>query len=471
MGKLRLRLSLKMALTLTIFFIISFSVVTPLILTTITRQQKQSLINQSKSYTILATEPIGSAFLQYRDSGTTLLNERINGVRQLYTAVTRVSVIDVSGNFHFSTDGKQQPIDLKEAATFEPVFRYDDEGFLKQVVYPFIQGNGSHRYTLVYQISSADIRANLATLQNNIIGMAVLVLAITNTVLILLIELLLVRPLRAMSQQAAAISVGEYDRIITLKRNDEIGDLGDALTSMAAKLKSDIEVLKKAEELKSEFLIISSHNLRTPLTVITGYVDLLKDMNLDEKSQGYIAHMEAKAQELTELTNNMLTVAELEGGSRPQLQMQEVDIASLLRDMQEDIQQKTASKSLMLTLSVPEGQYSIKTQITYLQTALWNLVDNAIKFTPEKGSITVELEDTTDAVEIIVRDTGPGISENELPQLFTKFHRGTSIMKYQYEGVGLGLYMTKLMIDLLGGSIQAESIEGKGSTFTITLPK
>lgn len=467
----RLRLSLKLAVVLTIFFVLVFGVITPIVIRGFQAQQKQALTNQTKAYTILATGPIGEAFMQYRDSGTRLLDERVNGVRTLYTAVTRVAIYDVLAEYQYSTNNQPSVLSRSDAETFEPIFRYDNDGFLQQVVYPLIQENGAHRYTLVYEISSADIRANLDTIQNNILAFGFLIVLLVNLLIIGIIEFLLVRPLRAMSQLASAISAGMYDSSVSLRRRDEIRDLSDALNSMAQKLKADIEALQEAEKLKSEFLIISSHNLRTPLTVVTGYIDLLKDMPLDESAQKYVSQIESKARELTELTNDMLTVAELEGGAKPKLQLQAVDIISMLQDVEAEMQKRIAEKHVSFELSIPDEQVSIKSQSTYLQTALWNLLDNAIKFTPEEGKISLRLIAHTDTIDIQVTDSGVGIAPEELPKLFTKFHRGTSIMEYEYEGVGLGLYMTKLMLDLLGGSISIESDLAKGSTFTITLPK
>jgi two-component system phosphate regulon sensor histidine kinase PhoR len=106
----------------------------------------------------------------------------------------------------------------------------------------------------------------------------------------------------------------------------------------------------------------------------------------------------------------------------------------------------------------------------HLRSAIYNLLDNALKFTAEQGQIELSLAHVADAIQIVTKDNGVGIAPEEINKLFTKFHRGTSTLNYNYEGTGIGLYLTKLIITEHGGTIAVQSELGKGSTFTITLP-
>lgn len=106
----------------------------------------------------------------------------------------------------------------------------------------------------------------------------------------------------------------------------------------------------------------------------------------------------------------------------------------------------------------------------YLRSAVINILDNAVKFTPKKGKIHLKAFESDGIVRIAVSDTGIGISDEEVPKLFTKFHRGTSVTTYTYEGTGIGLYASKIIIEEAGGTITVETKQGKGSTFTINLP-
>lgn len=467
----RLRISVAVTLVVTASLLLATIVVSSLTIREISIRSKQSLINQTKTYTLLASLPLGDAYVLYRDSGTDLLEERVEELKSLDSSVTNIAIYDVKGTQLYSHDQQTYHLTSQEAETFEPIFQSDAEGYLRKVIYPYKEISGAHRYTFVYDISSAEIRSSIADIYNQTVVTAGVLLLIITLVILGFIEFLFVRPIKRMSVQAAAISAGSYDLIIRLHRRDEISDLGNALTTMAANLKADITKLKQAEQLKSEFLIISSHNFRTPLTIITGYIELLQELRMDKTAQEYIDVIDTHTKELTELTNDMLTVAELEGQSQPKLNVEPVDVLQVLRDIKPELQKRLSEKDQHLEQNLPEGSLQLSTQKRYLITALWNLLDNAIKFTPEKGTIGLSVQHDPSSVRILITDTGIGIPPEEVQQLFTKFHRGTSIMQYEYEGVGLGLYMTKLMLEFVGGTIEVTTAVGKGSTFTIVLPK
>lgn len=468
---LRFRLSLKITLLVTAFLAVTFLIVTPIITDTMTNQAKQSLVSQSKSFASLSTRPIGDAFLLYRDSGLARLRQQVQKITEIDTYIGNTLIVDVNGTVLYEHRETSTTILPEQAASFEPIYESDDEGFVSRVIYPFAEQSGAHRFTMVYEINSAEIKATLSTLQNNILFAAVAVTVLADVVLLISIEFLFVRPLKRMSQLAASIRAGDYDQSIKTKRSDEIGELGGALNEMAQKLKADIEALKHAEKLKSEFLIISSHNFRTPLTVITGYLDLLRDVSLDKQTREYMDTIETYAKQLNQLTNDMLTVAELEGNDKPKVSLETINLSEMLHNLVPSVEKHLVKKQQQLETLFGDADTTVEVHATYLQTALWNLIDNASKFSPEKGTVTLAVQKTADEVLIDVKDTGTGIGEEEKAHLFTKFHRGTSIMQYEYEGVGLGLYMTKLMLEFMGGSITVESTEGKGSTFTIHLPR
>lgn len=467
---IRFRISLVITFVVTALLIIVFAIVTTLVLRTLNHSLKQSLINQSQSFAVLSTRPLGDAFILYEDSGRTILAQQIEEIISSETFIGNLTIVNVNGQVLYRHRGEPIQVTSEKASTFEPIFEFDNDGFLTHVTYPFLEQNGVHRYTLIFEINSAEIKATLASTQNDILLVALGVLILSDILLIVFIEILFVSPLKKMSRLAASISSGNYNVQIYHRRNDEIADLHNALGTMAQKLAADIQALKDADKLKSEFLIISSHNFRTPLTVITGYLDLLKDTPMDDQTRKYLKTISDHTQELTDLTNDMLTVAELEGREQPKLNLELVNLNDLVNNQVTMIKQKLALKQQVLNLRLDEQPVLVHAHLTYLQTILWNLVDNASKFTPEKGIVSINLTRSNNQAVIGVSDTGVGISAEEMPKLFTKFHRGTSIMRYEYEGVGLGLYMVKLMLTYMGGTIEAQSEESKGSTFTIRLP-
>lgn len=468
--RFRLKLSLKVLLVVSCILIAVFILVTPRIINSVTSQTKKSLIEQSKSFGILATQPIGDAFLLYHDSGSVKLNERIRSYASLFPAVSNITIYDVKANEQYALSKTTNPISSTDAEIFKAKYIYAKNGYVERVIYPWLEGTGVHRFTFVYDISGAELEAIVARVSNDTMVASFLVLLVVNLTVLVLLQYLFIKPINKLSRLALAIGAGQYGTKIMLRRNDEIGDLATSIDTMSTTLQADIVKLSEAEKLKSEFLIISSHNLRTPLTVITGYIDLLSDMSLDETAKKYLTTIKGQADELTGLTNDMLTVAELEGGKKPKLNLQTVDLKQFLQDLQPNIQKRVDEKNQELAFTLPNDSVQVLTQVTYLQSSLFNLIDNAVKFTAEKGIIGVKLENDNRFAHLIVTDTGIGIGPEEVSKLFTKFHRGTSIMEYEYEGVGLGLYMTKLMIELVGGKIDVQTTLGKGSSFTISLP-
>ncbi len=466
----KFRISLKITLMVTGFLAVTFIIVTPIIIGVLTKQSKKSLVTQSRSFASLSTRPIGDAFLLYQDSGVAKLHEQIQRITESDTSIANMVIVDVSGHTLYQHRDSNVLVPEAAAASFQPIYDLDEDGYISRVTYPFIEQSGAHRYTMVYVINSGEIKATLASLQNNILLIAVAITILAGSTLVIFIEFLFVRPLKRMTQLAAAISAGDYGQSVTLTSRDEINQLGNALNTMSARLKEDIAAIKQADAMKSEFLIVSSHNLRTPLTVITGYLDLLRDAPLDPKVKKQLQTIEMYAQQLTQLTNDMLTVAELEGHDRLQVSLETIDLRDLLTNLQPAINQHLAKKEQVLQVDFGVTQIKVQVQATYLQTALWNLIDNASKFTPAKGKIAIIVHALAGEVGIAVKDSGIGISELEKAKLFTKFHRGTSVMKYEYEGIGLGLYMTKLMLEYMGASISFESQEAMGSTFTIHIP-
>ncbi|HSX44456.1 MAG TPA: ATP-binding protein, partial [Candidatus Saccharimonadales bacterium] len=129
-------------------------------------------------------------------------------------------------------------------------------------------------------------------------------------------------------------------------------------------------------------------------------------------------------------------------------------------------QQKTIQFSSTIATSSAKANISA----AHLRSAVWNILDNALKFTPDGGWVKLDAALVNQHIQLSITDSGIGIAAEEMPKLFTKFHRGTSTMQYQYEGTGIGLYATKLVIERLGGTITAASQLGHGSTFTIQLP-
>jgi signal transduction histidine kinase len=227
------------------------------------------------------------------------------------------------------------------------------------------------------------------------------------------------------------------------------------------------EQLKQADKLKTEFIILGSHNLRTPIATLLAGLEMISSTSLTSEQRETIIALGSSARRLQRFTEDMLAISQLEAGD--QLTLQPASIKEVLDPLIAEVKGLTYSKTIKFFVSIDDPEAAISCNLIRLQNGLRSLIDNAFKFTKD-GSVTIRSKRLANKVSISITDTGTGIEPSELPKLFTKFHRGTDSLRYEYEGEGIGLYLTKLIIDEHKGQIEVESKPGKGSTFTVTLP-
>jgi len=231
--------------------------------------------------------------------------------------------------------------------------------------------------------------------------------------------------------------------------------------------------LQELLKMKSEFLSIASHQLRTPLTAIRGLLAMQADGDLDklpkEQQKQEQQHMLESANRLSNIVNDLLDAMELEGGHL-NFEFQEVDIIKIIKEISEDLKPNYDKKGLKFSLDAPKSFPHIEAEPKMLREALENIIDNAEKYT-NKGGVTVTLSSDNKYVTIKVKDTGIGISETDKKRLFGKFSRGEKSTYQHTDGSGLGLFIAKNVITEHHGEIKLESAgEGKGATVVITLP-
>jgi PAS domain S-box-containing protein len=243
------------------------------------------------------------------------------------------------------------------------------------------------------------------------------------------------------------------------------------LASMALANARLVEELGRANRLRSEFVSTMSHELRTPLNVICGYNELLLDGAfgaVTPEQAEPLQRVGKSARELLDLINATLDMSRLESGRLP-VHLQEVAVADLLREIQAEIQCTPAKPGLCFTWQVPEQLPALTTDRLKLKMILKNLIANAVKFT-EKGSVMVAVERDDGHLEFSVADTGIGIAPEIQLVIFEPFRQADSSLTRRYGGVGLGLYIVRRLLDMLGGSVSVESAVGRGSTFRVRLP-
>jgi PAS domain S-box-containing protein len=232
-----------------------------------------------------------------------------------------------------------------------------------------------------------------------------------------------------------------------------------------------LEETERANRFKSDFLATMSHELRTPLNIIIGYTDMLLEGDigmLEPEQETLLQRVGASSLELLELINATLDVSRFEAGRLP-MDMQIVDMAEFLAEIQQETANRVPKPGVTLEWVPPPAPLQVRTDYTKLKVVVKNLLGNAVKFT-EQGTVRVEVRASEGGAEITVSDTGIGIPAEVLPIIFDMFRQGDSSTTRQYGGVGLGLYIVRRLLDILGGSVSVESTVGRGSTFRVWIP-
>jgi two-component system phosphate regulon sensor histidine kinase PhoR len=233
----------------------------------------------------------------------------------------------------------------------------------------------------------------------------------------------------------------------------------------------DITESARYEELRKEFVANVSHELRTPLSVIKGYVETLRDGALDDRPRAmrYLETVERHSEQLTNLVNDLLDLSRLDSAagfshSGP------VSVDAIVRKVVELMQPAIEKKRQSLTVRLSPQTLQVLGNGDYLQRAISNLVENAVKYTPEGGSLGIELRQEAGWVIVDVTDNGLGIPEEEVPRIFERFYRVDRSRSREMGGTGLGLSIVKHIMQTHGGSVEVHSKVGEGSLFRLRLP-
>jgi two-component system phosphate regulon sensor histidine kinase PhoR len=260
---------------------------------------------------------------------------------------------------------------------------------------------------------------------------------------------------------------GSQIELHAVATRNESGEITGALV-----LFHDITELKKMDQVRRDFVANVSHELRTPLSILRGYIETLLDSPKTPREEltRILRVMERHSDRLELLVEDLLTLAQLESGN-PNLQMGTLDLSSFLPEMVRDWEKKLTSKQLNMSVDVPTDLSPIRVDRTRLQEALYNLLDNAVKYSREHGEIRLSARQRDSEIELTVSDDGIGITKEDLPRIFERFYRADKARgPDKVRGTGLGLAIVKHIAQLHGGRVEAESELDKGTTIRVVLP-
>jgi two-component system, sensor histidine kinase and response regulator len=280
---------------------------------------------------------------------------------------------------------------------------------------------------------------------------------------------------------AGHISIAIYQAQLYEQLQIQKKTLAQQVDQRTNELRDALMVAQSASEAKTEFLAVLSHELRTPLTSILGLSYTLLNLlnsNLDIRQKNYIQTIKNSGDHLLELIDDMLEMSKLEAG-RAVLKVSEFSLLKLLQQVVQMVQQRADQRQINLQIQIMDGAQDISQDHSQdvrfrgdtkrIKQILINLLTNAIKFTEESGQIIIRTWREFDYLVLQVEDNGIGIAQDQIPRIFQKFQQLDSTLDRAYEGIGLGLALTKQLVELHGGWIEVESVENDGSTFTVWL--
>lgn len=283
----------------------------------------------------------------------------------------------------------------------------------------------------------------------------------------LLLSRALTRPIRQLTLAADEVARGDLERQVPVRSADEIGRLGQAFNRMIAQLRA-------TEQIRTDFVSNVSHELRTPLTAIKGLVETLRDGAVDDREvrDRFLATMEDETDRLIRLVNDLLVLSKADSQAL-RLKRKPLDVRDLVERSVRKLAPQLEGKGILVEVSASDGSRLVLADADRIEQVLVNLLDNAIKYSPEGGWITVTIDDeaqTPEMVSIAVRDEGLGIPAEDLPRVFERFYRVDRSRTRDGGGSGLGLSIAKAIVEAHGGDITLKSEEGQGTTVRFTLP-
>ncbi|MBM7713889.1 HAMP domain-containing sensor histidine kinase [Siminovitchia sp. FSL H7-0308] len=330
-------------------------------------------------------------------------------------------------------------------------------------------------YILFYPLKGEINKASLDFFLSIRLFILIFVLILTNGLLTFLVSKSIINPLRNLKKATREISSGNLDaKVEVTGSNDELSELAHAFEIMRRKLKEAHDIQKQYEENQKELIASISHDLKTPLTSIKGYIRGISDgvANTPEKMDRYIKIVEKKADEMESLISELLLYSKLDLPHVP-YEMRELDLLAYFEDYLEDLRPHLAKRNIHITLEYDRSHsYLVMADREKLNRVVANIVQNSISFMDKENKhLKFKLTSNNKEVLIEIQDNGMGVSRDELPYLFDRFYRTDVSRNSTTGGSGLGLAIVKKIIDGHGGAVWARGDIGQGLRIYFTLKK
>jgi len=297
----------------------------------------------------------------------------------------------------------------------------------------------------------------------NIVYITFVIVFLLSTVILVVFQLVVFNPLKAITEATKQYAAGNLHYTLKVVSNDEIGYLAATLNYMS-------DEISKTEDYQRSFITNISHDFRSPLTSIKGYLGAMLDDTIPpELYKNYISRVLGETERLTKLTNGILTLNSMDAKNR--LTRTNFHIDEVIKNIAESFEVQCNSKNITFELTFQEDIPEVFAEQSKIEQVLYNLIDNAIKFSNDNSKIFISVYSKHDSVFISVKDTGIGISKKDIGKIFDRFYKSDTSRGKDKKGTGLGLAIAKEIIQAHGENIDVISTEGAGTEFIFSLSK
>ena len=322
--------------------------------------------------------------------------------------------------------------------------------------------------------STASMLQNSYIVQSGLVGMGAIILVAG--ILGVFLFYRLTRRLRSMTDVVARFESEDFEPRMEEQSNDELGQLARCFNQMADTLTETMDELRRADKMRRELVANVSHDLRSPLASVQGYLETVlikedseKDALPPSKRKEYLETALHNTERLNKLVKELFELSKLDA-KQVEPEMDAFPLAELAQDLVMQSKPQAEKQDIELEAEFSEGLERVQADVALIERALSNLIDNALNYTPEGGEVRVKLSQENGSVRAHVVDTGPGIPEEDLPRIFNRFHRVEKSRDRDSGGAGLGLAITQKILELHDSKLQVESEVGRGTDFSFALP-
>jgi len=387
-----------------------------------------------------------------------------------------VYILDSEGNAIIHPSEKEKNVSnydfvQKMYSTKNGTIEYTYEGVVKVAHYQYFE---PWNWYIVTTVDYDELNASFKSILKTTIVTGLIIIALSGIIALFLTNTL-VKPINKLKSCMEIAGKGDLTIRCNIDSKDEIGILANSFNNMLAENKRLLEETVQYEKLKTEFIANMSHELRTPLNIIFSTAQLFdvlinKGENLNtDKIRSYTSSIKQNCYRLLRLVNNLIDVTKIDSGYM-QLELRNENIVQVAEEIIQSTAEYVQSMSRTIIFDTDEEEKVMAFDAEKLERILLNLISNATKFTSPGDKINVSLYNKDDHVIISVKDTGRGIAEEKLSQLFQRFKQIDPLLSRSHEGSGIGLSIVKALVEMHGGTIEVKSKYGEGTEFIMCLP-